>query len=111
MSEETFVINNFSSLSLLDLAIAIMHSLFSPWGTVALHDIVCFMLLCSALTRVVSMRETDVSKYRNRYRRRAHRKTFRPAVSAPTLGGEPPISEEVGPLQTPSIIIFAVYLL
>ena len=52
-------------------------------------------LFCSALTRVVSMRETDVHKYRNRYQRRAHRKTFRPAVSAPQLGGEPPISEEV----------------
>ena len=47
----------------------------------------------SALTRVVSMRETDVSKYRNRYRRRAHRhQAFRPAVSAPQLGG---VSEEV----------------
>ena len=74
------------------LVIDIVCMLWNAWQDLLLN---VYIHVCSALTRVVSMRETDVGKYRNRYRRRAHRHAFRPAVSAPQLGGEPPISEEV----------------
>lgn len=50
------------------------------------------------------MREVDVGNYRNRYRKKKHLRMFRPAVSAPQLGGEPPISEEVSIYLTKFIV-------